>query len=98
MSANHLDRLVASALEQMAARAGRTSVAEIRARARSSPEPRGFLLALGRKPTPFELERITRLLAVERDEFRTHPESAKLLLGGGGDPRAIREAERPRGG
>jgi len=46
MSATHLDRLVASALEQMAARAARVGLKELRARAASAPEPRGFATAL----------------------------------------------------
>jgi len=46
VSADHLDRLVAAALEQMAARAARAPLADVRARAKSSPEPRGFVQAL----------------------------------------------------
>jgi hypothetical protein len=53
----------------------------------------GVLNALGRRPNPAEVERLNRLLALQRDEFQTNPESAKVLLGGSGDARAIREAE-----
>jgi len=48
--------------------------------------------ALGRKPSPAEIDRLTRLLSLQRDEFQTDPESAKILLGGAGDARAMREA------
>ncbi len=51
------------------------------------------LNALGRKPSQTEVDRLTRLLSVQRDEFQTDPESAKVLIGGGGDVRAMREAE-----
>jgi len=44
------------------------------------------------KPSVTELDRLIRLLAVERDEFRTNPDSAKLILGRkwrcAGDPRS----------
>jgi hypothetical protein len=53
----------------------------------------GFLLALGRRPTPVEVDRLIRFLALRRDEYQTDPKAAKLLLGGAGDPRAIREAQ-----
>ena len=46
MSATHLDRLIASALEQMAARAARASLGEVRSRALSAPAPRPFAAAL----------------------------------------------------
>ena len=46
MKGTHLDRLVASALEQMAARAARVPLAEVRARARRAPAPRAFAAAL----------------------------------------------------
>ena len=46
MTANHLDRLVASALDQMASRAARVSLPEIKARALAQPAPRGFASAL----------------------------------------------------
>jgi hypothetical protein len=39
-----------------------------------------FLLALGRKPSPQERDRLSRFLAVQRDEFRTDPTSASLLV------------------
>src|SRR5439155_13383910 len=53
----------------------------------------GFLLALGRKPTPVETDRLSRFLALRRDEYQTDSRAAKLLLGGEGDPRGIKEAE-----
>jgi indole-3-glycerol phosphate synthase len=46
MSATHLDRLIASALEQMAGRAARVGLKELRARASAAPAPRGFAAAL----------------------------------------------------
>jgi indole-3-glycerol phosphate synthase len=46
MSATHLDRLIASALEQMAGRAARVPLKEVRARASAAPAPRGFAAAL----------------------------------------------------
>jgi len=46
MSATHLDRLIASALEQMAARAARAPLKEVRAGASAAPAPRGFAAAL----------------------------------------------------
>lgn len=46
MSATHLDRLVASALEQMSERAARVPMREIRARAADAPAPRDFVAAL----------------------------------------------------
>ena len=46
VSATHLDRLIASALEQMAARAARASLGEVRSRALSAPAPRPFAAAL----------------------------------------------------
>jgi indole-3-glycerol phosphate synthase len=46
VSATHLDRLVASALEQMSERAARVPMREIRARAADAPSPRDFVGAL----------------------------------------------------
>jgi indole-3-glycerol phosphate synthase len=46
MSATHLDRLVASALEQMSERATRVPMREIRARAAAAAPPRDFVGAL----------------------------------------------------
>ena len=46
MSATHLDRLVSSALHQMAARAARAPLADVRARALAAPPPRDFAGAL----------------------------------------------------
>ena len=46
MSGTHLDRLVSSALQQMAARAARASLAEVRARCRDAPAPREFVRAI----------------------------------------------------
>jgi len=46
MSGTHLDRLVASALEQMSERAARAPMSEVRARAGDAPPPRGFAAAL----------------------------------------------------
>src|SRR5207237_472725 len=46
MSATHLDRLIASALEQMAVRAARVGLKELRARASAAQAPRGFAAAL----------------------------------------------------
>ena len=39
-----------------------------------------FLLALGRSPKPAERERLARFLALERDEYRSDPTSASLLV------------------
>ncbi len=39
-----------------------------------------FLVALGRKAKPAELERLTRFLVLQRDEFRTDTTSASLLV------------------
>ncbi len=39
-----------------------------------------FLVTLGRKPKPAELERLTRFLVLQRDEFRTDTTSASLLV------------------
>jgi mono/diheme cytochrome c family protein len=39
-----------------------------------------FLVTLGRKPKPAESERLSRFLAVQRDEFRTDTTSASLLV------------------
>jgi hypothetical protein len=39
-----------------------------------------FLLALGRKPQAAESERLTRFLALQRDEYRSDPTSASLLV------------------
>jgi indole-3-glycerol phosphate synthase len=46
VSADHLDRLVASSLEQLASRAARAPLAEVRARALEREAPRGFAAAL----------------------------------------------------
>jgi indole-3-glycerol phosphate synthase len=46
VSPTHLDRLVASALEQMSERAARAPMAEVRARAADASPPRGFAAAL----------------------------------------------------
>jgi indole-3-glycerol phosphate synthase len=46
VSATHLDRLVASALEQMSDRATRVPIRDIRARAADAPPPRDFAGAL----------------------------------------------------
>ncbi len=54
---------------------------------------RGFLLAIGRKPRDDEFERLARFLALQRDAYRSDPASARALLGGDGDSRAIQEAE-----
>ena len=61
-------------------------------------QPVAEMNALGRKPSAVEADRLTRLLAVQRDEFQTYPESAKALLGGDGDARSIREAEEAAAG
>jgi hypothetical protein len=53
----------------------------------------GFLLAMGRRPSAVETSRLLRFLAVQRDEFATDAAAAKLILGGGGDAKVIREAE-----
>jgi len=53
----------------------------------------GFLLALGRRPNTTEVDRLSRFLAVQRDEYQTDVKAAKLLIGGAGDRRAIAEAE-----
>ena len=58
----------------------------------------GFTAAMGRKPSAAEADRLARFLALQRDEFQTDAQSAALLVGGGGDPRAIREAEEAAGG
>ncbi len=39
-----------------------------------------FLLALGRHPKPVERDRLARLLALQRDEYRSDPTSASLLV------------------
>ena len=39
-----------------------------------------FLLALGRRPSTVESERLVRYLAAERDEYRSDPTSASLLI------------------
>jgi indole-3-glycerol phosphate synthase len=46
VSTNHLERLVNASLEQMAARASRVPLAQIRSRALEQEAPRGFLAAL----------------------------------------------------
>jgi hypothetical protein len=58
----------------------------------------GFQAAIGRRPTAPEADRLVRFLSLERDEFQTDGQAATLLIGGGGDPRAIREAELAAGG
>jgi hypothetical protein len=58
----------------------------------------GFVAALGRMPGASETDRLSRFLALQRDEFQTDRQSAALMVGGGGDPRAIREAEQAAGG
>jgi hypothetical protein len=54
---------------------------------------RGYLLALGRTPSPVEVDRISRFLALQRDEYQSDLKAARALLGGDGDLRAIHEAE-----
>lgn len=39
-----------------------------------------FLVTLGRKPRPIESERLARFLAVQRDEYRSDPASASLMV------------------
>jgi len=39
-----------------------------------------FLLALGREPSAVERERLQRFLALQRDEYRSDPTSASLLV------------------
>ncbi len=39
-----------------------------------------FLIALGRKPRPVERERLSRFLAVQRDEYLSDPTSASLMV------------------
>src|SRR5262249_41987373 len=39
-----------------------------------------FLLVLGRKPSSVERERLQRFLALQRDEYRSDPTSASLLV------------------
>jgi len=39
-----------------------------------------FLLTLGRPPNPVERERLQRFLALQRDEYRSDPTSASLLV------------------
>ncbi|HTM50447.1 MAG TPA: DUF1553 domain-containing protein, partial [Bryobacteraceae bacterium] len=39
-----------------------------------------FLLALGRKPTAVEKDRVQRFLALQRDEYSSDPTSASLLV------------------
>jgi hypothetical protein len=41
---------------------------------------RGFLLALGRKPTNSERDRVSRFLALQRDEYKSDPTNASLLV------------------
>jgi hypothetical protein len=53
----------------------------------------GFLLTTGRQPSAAESDRLAQFLSLQRDEFQTDLESARLLLGGGGAVRALREAE-----
>ncbi len=53
---------------------------------------KGFLLALGRRPTDKEVERIRGFLAVQRDEFASSPAEARKILGAG-EMRALIEAE-----
>jgi len=58
----------------------------------------GFTAAIGRRPSAAESERLSRFLALQRDEFQTDTASAVLMVGGGGDPRAMRETEAAAGG
>jgi hypothetical protein len=58
----------------------------------------GFEAAVGRRPSAAESDRLVQFLSSQRDEFQTDTQSAVLMLGGGGDPRAIREAEVAAGG
>jgi hypothetical protein len=39
-----------------------------------------FLLAIGRKPNASEHERLARFLALQRDEYRSNPTAASLLV------------------
>ena len=39
-----------------------------------------FLLTLGRKPTELERGRMVRFLALQRDEYRTDPTAASLVV------------------
>ena len=39
-----------------------------------------FLLALGRKPMDVERDRLTRFLALQRDEYRSDPTTASLMV------------------
>ena len=39
-----------------------------------------FLLTVGRKPKPAERDRLARFLALQRDEFRSDPTSASLMV------------------
>jgi hypothetical protein len=39
-----------------------------------------FLLAMGRKPSAAERERLSRFLSVQRDEFQSDPTAASLLV------------------
>ena len=57
-----------------------------------------YAAALARKPGAAETDRLVRFLAAQRDEFQTDAQSAVLMVGGAGDPRAIREAEIAAGG
>jgi len=54
--------------------------------------------AVGRRPSAPEADRLLQFLSVQRDEFQTDTRSAVLMVGGSGDPRAIREAESAAGG
>jgi hypothetical protein len=53
----------------------------------------GFLVAMGRQPSTVETDRLLQFLALQRDEFATDASAAKLILGGAGDAKVIREAE-----
>jgi hypothetical protein len=57
----------------------------------------GYLLAIGRKPSQSETDRLLRFLALQRDEYHSDLSAAKALLGGEGDQRAIAEAEEGAG-
>ena len=57
-----------------------------------------FVAAIGRNPSAAETDRLMRFLSMQRDEFQTDTQSAVLMVGGGGDPRAVREAEMAAGG
>jgi hypothetical protein len=39
-----------------------------------------FLVALGRKPKPAELDRLSRFLSLQRDEYRSDPTAASMMV------------------